>query len=152
MRAALGLLAPLAISSAAFADPPDLWLSPQRQVDQEVTWEPLEASRYAILPAGEDAAALKLLARHKIVALDCATFAKVLPGTPCPHDPDRKPYLARSVELLQSVGGINVEQQDGDIDVQYNGPNEPGDLRHRAVILYLAAPPKHLSITILLYG
>lgn len=152
MRKAFALLAFLVVTSAVFADQPDLWLTPPHASDDDGTWMRLDGDRFITLPAGQDAAALKLLALHKIVVLNCKTFVKVLPGTPCPHDADRKPYLVRAIEMLQSLGSIRVDQRGDDIDVNYNGPIEPGEIRHRAVILYLPAPPKHLSVSITLYS
>ena len=152
---ALALLAFFATTSAASADPPDRWVTSARDVpshDDNAAAKKLDEDRYVILPAGEDATALKLLARHKMVALDCATYAKIRPSAPCPHDADRKPYLARAVDLQQSLGSIHVLQDGGDIAMDYNGPIESGSIRHRAVILYLPAPPKHLIVSITLYS
>jgi len=152
MKAALALLTFLAATSPALADPLDLWLAspPPRLAD--VTWENFDYGRVTFLPSGEDAVALKLLARHKIVALDRKTFTKILPGAPYPQEADRKPYLVRGVEMEQSLGSIGVVKHGEDLCVLYNGPIEPGDIRHRAAILYLPAPPKHLYVAITLYS
>ncbi len=152
MRAALALLAFLIATSATVADPVDLWLTPPRASDAGITWRSFDSSRFTFLPKGEDAAALKLLAQHKIIALNRKTFSKVLPGTTYPPDADRKPYLARGVEMEQSLGDIGVVSHEADLCVLYSGPIEPGEIRHRAVILYLPAPPKHLCVSITLYS
>jgi hypothetical protein len=151
MRATLGLLALLVVTGAA-ASPKlcDPWQTLPRVYNDAETWTSLDD--FVVLPVGQDKAALKLLARHKVVALDCAAFAEILPGTPCPHDAGRKPYLVRAVELLQSLGGIRVSTHGADVDVNYNGPIEPGTPRHRAVILYLQAPPKRLYVSVTLYS
>jgi len=155
-RFVLALLAALASASAAVAGDaaPDPWLTPLSQLsaDDVETWKDVDDSRVAFLEPGQDAAALKLLAHRESTALDHETFAALLPGTPFPDAPDRKPFLVRAVELLQSTGAIWVLQRGPDIKMEYNGPIEPCKIRHRAVILYLPAPPKHLYVMVRLYS
>ena len=152
MKTAFALFALLAATSIASADPPDLWLTPPRAADADIVWKGFDSSRVTFLPKGEDAAALKLLARHKIVALNHAAFAKVMPGTSYPQETDRKPYLVRGVEMEQSLGSIGVISHGDDLCVIYSGPIEPGEIRHRAAILSLPAPPKYLCVSISLYS
>jgi hypothetical protein len=155
-RFVLALLAALASASAAVAvdAAPDPWLTPLSQLsaDDVETWKDVDDSRVAFLEPGQDAAALKLLARQRVVALDPAAFAVLQPSTPFPDAPDRKPFLVRAVELLQSTGAIHVLQRGRDLKMEYNGPLEPCKNRHRAVILYLPAPPKHLYVMVRLYS
>lgn len=74
------------------------------------------------------------------------------PATPAPAAPPAtgklKPYLVRGVLLVGANGGFTAERRDDGLWIAYNGVSgtAPAAL-HRALVVFLPAPPAHLYIT-----
>lgn len=149
MRALFAIFALLVLVAPARADFPDVWMTAS-PTHGDGEWQNLEADRFLVLPVGKDSDALRMLARKPVVALSSAAFKKILPGMPYPVAPDRRPFLIRGIEVVQSLGSIHVLQYQGEILADYNGPLERGDTRRRAIVVFLPASPRKLYVTVTL--
>jgi hypothetical protein len=105
------------------------------------------ATTDASLPATADTTAPTTTAA--VAPVPAATPA---PATPAPAAPPvsgkLKPYLVRGVLLVGANGGFTAERRDDGLWIAYNGVSgtAPAAL-HRALVVFLPAPPAHLYVT-----
>ena len=111
---------------------------------------PLSESQIVPITPDARAAALDLLARHRVVRLDAADYAR-LTGRSDGSDHGLRPYLVRAAGRDDGLGSNHVFAAAGHVLVEYNGPLVNAATGHAALVLLLPFALK-LHIAFLLYG
>jgi hypothetical protein len=145
----LGFVLALAVSSPALAA--DAW---ENGGPKDPGWADSSVaitSQNIVEVSGDmEVPALVLLSRKPFVALDTAAAAKYVGAGGVPADPSLQPYLVRGVELQAegATGGFTAERKGNAVWVIYSclAATVPHAV-HRALVLFLPAPPMQLYVS-----